>query len=99
MAKKKAEEEQVKDEKKVKGKPSKKETYYYLGPTLEPGVLEKGMRFRGGVPGEVEELKKSHPLIASLIVTKDRYLESNRELKIKNSRMRTIYNKVLTGGE
>ena len=77
----------------------KKESHFYLGPTIKRGVLEKGAVFRGEIPKAVEELKKEFPLIVALIVGKKDYISSCKEIQKKGSKLQIIYKKILEGGK
>lgn len=77
----------------------KKTSFFYLGPTLKRGVLEKGAVFRGELPEEVKELKKKIPLVAALIVEKKDYIKSCKDMKTKGSRLQLIHKKLLEGGK
>ena len=83
----------------VKIEIQKKESYFYLGPTIKRGVLEKGSVFRGKVPKGVIELKKEFPLIGALIVGKKDYINSCKEMQKKGSKLQIIYKKILEGGK
>ncbi len=85
------------EEKTIKEIPKLK-SYFYLGPTLKRGVLQKGNVFRGKLPQEVKNLIKTNPLIEALIVDKSIYLKSLKELGTKGSRLEIIYSKLKNGG-
>lgn len=82
---------------KVKKKPAKKESIFYMGPTINRGILEKGAVYRGGLPKEVEELKEKTPILKPLFVNKEKYVEACKELRDPKSRLSILYKRVEGG--
>jgi len=90
-----------KEIKRIEKKPQikKKESLFYMGPTIKRGLLEKGAIFRGELPKTVEDLVKSNPVVKALIVSKKDYLSACKDMRTKGSRMQTLYNQALKGGK
>ncbi len=86
-----------KEEKKFNSK--KKESFFYMGPTIRRGVLEKGMVFRGELPEAVTELIEDKPALKALIVSKKEYVDATRDMGIKGSRMQALYKQAEKGGK
>lgn len=84
-----------KKEKKFQRK--KKDSIFYMGPTIKRGILEKGAVYRGELPKEVEELKKEKPILSPLFVDKKGYVESCRELRDPRSRLSALYKRAEGG--
>ena len=82
---------------KVKKKPVKKESIFYMGPTIKRGILEKGAVYRGGLPKEVEEFKKEMPILKPLFVDKKKYVEACKELREPKSRLSILYKRAEGG--
>ncbi len=81
----------------VKKKTKKNESFFYLGPTIKRGILEKNTVFRGGLPNYLNELLDKNPLIKELIVSEKDYLDSIKEVETKETRLNILYKKVLKG--
>ncbi len=92
-------EEKVKKQlvEKVKKKPVKKESIFYMGPTIKRGLLEKGAVYRGELPKEIEELKGEMPILVPLFVDKKRYVEACKELRDPKSRLSVLYKRAEGG--
>jgi len=82
---------------KSKKKTVKKESNFYMGPTIKRGLLERGAVFRGKLPKEVEELKEEKPILVPLFVDKKRYVEACKELKDPKSRLSILYKRAEGG--
>ena len=87
-----------KPEKKEKKFPrKKKDSIFYMGPTIKRGILEKGAVYRGELPKEVEEIKKERPILNPLFVVKKGYVEACKELRDSGSRLSALYKRAEGG--
>lgn len=77
----------------------KRESFFYMGPTIRRGVLEKGMVFRGELPETVTELIGDKPALKALIVSKKEYVDATKDMRVKGSRMQALYKQAEKGGK
>ena len=78
----------------------KRESIYYIGPTVKRGLLDNGSVFRGGLPKEVKDLKNKYPSLNPLFVSKEKYIESFNQIGEKGTKFYIFYEnaKKETGG-
>jgi hypothetical protein len=90
MATKKTEEKKSEQTKKEYSK-KKRDSIYYIGPTVKRGLLDNGSVFRGGLPKEVEKLKEKYPGIQPLFIPKDKYIEAVNKVRIQGTKFNILY--------
>lgn len=98
---KKAEEIQVQDNNPVeKGNKKKQlvksETIVYCGPSIR-GVLQQYAHFTKGVPKHVKTYLETHQHVKRLLVSMDKFIETNKNIHMQGTIEHITYNKILKG--
>lgn len=67
----------------------------YIGPTVR-GVVRHGDTFSGGIPGRLETLAESRPIVRDLIVPLSGAVEAEKDARTEGMALAIAYGRILS---